>query len=707
MNWRSKMNRKLILRVAFFLVFFLLGMLIPAAGAQPVRAQQAAQTTCLITPIQEKAYPLVQVNFRVIDSLQYVVPNLNVAQVRVSENNKPVNAFSLTANQNGVGINLYFVIDQGNRTDQRVVKDTIKRFAEKFMLNGVDRVTIFTTSGQGLYLPATSSVPALQAAIDGLPNNGVVRDPLSIHRAIAAAISRIRGENPTCMRSSQMVVISGKDVVYTPGSSAIGAVANDARSLGMPVHVVRVPQSANPTVIQEDAGLKELASEANGIYEEAFFGGANEFTALDQDLFQKLSAQRFSYMVEFRSSDGSPGDHQVSVLTLGATANTPGSSARYSIKLQDPVVTITSPNSGLSIDRTSQVNTTRFDTDTIPVSFAVTWSDGLTRRITQAVLSITSPSGTVTQNATSTVPGESVPLSFNWDLRSLVQPGANAVTLKVQVTDELGRTGTSKEIGVVVNVIIIAPPPTAASPTEPAATAAPVVVSPIINQIDYTLPLLLLIGGAILAVIIVALIAIFTVRRFVAAAKAKEETPEPVENPTMLMGEQGGKMILASLEMVTGPYDLRDQKIPIYDELVSIGRSARCTIQLNLRGDSSVGREHCTLMKLDKGWAVSPLVSTHGETFLNGAHLKRGDLYPIKTSDTIQLGMTGYNHVVMVFTDEREVGAMETMLPEIASPGAGVKLGDVTPSAGIGKGAQAQDPARDRVRKAQILPKKE
>ena len=98
---------------------------------------------------------------------------------------------------------------------------------------------------------------------------------------------------------------------------------------------------------------------------------------------------------------------------------------------------------------------------------------------------------------------------------------------------------------------------------------------------------------------------------------------------------------MASLFVIQG----RDQgkRFELDRPMLSIGRDASCTVQLN---DTEVSRKHSELRISDESAAITDLSSSNG-TFLNG---KRIDQAPLTSGDRIQLGRT-----LMIYTESPSV----------------------------------------------------
>ena len=339
------------------LALLVFGIMASAFLSAPVQAQTSSQTVgnvCIVSAPVDKEFPQVQVEFRALDSSNHAVQSLARAGVKITENNKDIPPTTeLVKNSNGVGLNLFFVVDQGNRTNQDLVKSIMMRYGNAFMADGLDNAAIITdltlpapsfhtyqdkTSSQARFVNASSQFPIYES-----------KTPLSSISTLREAISQIRSLNGGCGKPSAIILLTGEIVELYRDPNVVSTVIADATSLGVPIHVVHIPGPLG-TFAGDDV-LKQLASGTKGIYTQAKIATTQNYTGIDQELFQKLVADRVTYTAQFRSSDGSAGDHTISIQGIGQTIATPAGSTRFTVKISPPKVTITSPNDGFGINQ--------------------------------------------------------------------------------------------------------------------------------------------------------------------------------------------------------------------------------------------------------------------------------------------------------------------------------------------------------------------
>ena len=235
-----------------------------------------------------------------------------------------------------------------------------------------------------------------------------------------------------------------------------------------------------------------------------------------------------------------------------------------------------------------------WDIDTQKVEFAVEFPDKIARNLKSTDLKVSNSSGT--QTVMSITPGNGSNFQMDWDLKEIKNNGVNPFILQVWVTDELGLVSQSDPVNVQVNVMIPTPPPPTIG----------------IGSTGSVIPWALIVGGGGLAIIIVSIIAVAAVKK--ASKKGQEAIPsddQVTQTPT-----SDGAGPLANILVLAGPLELRNQKIPINMPMVTLGRGTRADIQFKVGDHASVSREHVTLTKSDRGWSISPIVASKGETLL-------------------------------------------------------------------------------------------
>lgn len=597
-------------------------------------AQSQSDTTkfCMIGPQSVDTFPEMQFSFRAFDTSTYEVPqNLLASEISVIDNGKAVNPRALS--QFGdLGINIVFVIDQGNRTDIKVTKAILERFTSKYMVDGLDQVSILTTlinnkrSNAWTLLNTTNSVTDAQSAISEISDkqNDVY---IGIDDTLREAINKVQAANLDCKTPSMVVVIMGPDEIS--GTQTIQNSISNARSIGVPIHVLHVERNG----FQSEATYRKLASESGGLYFQVPRQVPDEYTVIDQSVFNFLKLQRTRYEAALRLPDGAS-EHVVSINFAGMSVQTQENTTRFNVALDNPVVSILTPTNGYELSRTAQQKIETgfvYDIDSQLVQFEVQWRDFKPRQLTSAELIVTTSAGPVT---VSTFNPLSTPLlEFNWDIREFIKEGQNDATLQVRVIDEYGYEGISEPVQVrILNVI----------PQE--LTEVMIVENPVTKYMVYGLLLVVL--------ILLILLGVFwrKLNTFMKSGAIGQMVAKV--RKTIVGGSR--KNPLAVLVILEGPQKLINEELKVFTESVILGRDpTQADFTFYADSNSSVSGKHAKLEKSNGQWHLHGISMSGNETFLDDQPIPNFQAISIHNGQRIRMGYPGQQPVELEF---REVG---------------------------------------------------
>lgn len=597
-----------------------------------VNAQSGNETTnlCMIGPRSVDTFPEMQIAFRAYDTRTYQVPqNILASDVVVVDNSKPVTPKSL-GQVSDLGLNIIFVVDQGNRTDSKISKAIIQRFASNYMVDGLDQISIFTTltdtkrTNAWVLLDTTSSVTDVQAAVGEMAENPT-RDYLPIDDALREAIGKFQGANLDCKTPSMIVMIMGQDEIS--GTQTIQSAISNALSISIPVHVLHVEKNG----FQSETSYRKLASETGGIYFQIPKKLPENFTILDQPIFNLIKQQRTRYEASLRLPDGSS-EHVVSINWAGMVVQTSENTTRFNVALESPIVNILTPTNGFELSRTAQQKIETgfvYNIDSQIVQFEVEWQDNKPRKLSSAELIVTTSAGPVVAGTFN--PSNTPLLEFNWDLRDFIQEGQNDATLQVHVVDEYGYEGNSNPVQVrILNII----------PAE--LTEVMVVENPVTRFMVYGLLVVVL---SLLVLLIVFWRKLNTFMKSGAIGQMVAKVRK-----TIVGGAR--KNPLAVLVVIDGPQRLLNKELKVFTESATIGRDpTQADFTFYADSNSSISGLHAKLERSNGQWRLVGISKSGNETFLDDQPIPNFQPHIIHSGQRIRMGYDGQQPVELEFRE--------------------------------------------------------
>ncbi len=615
--------------IVIVMIFAVISSFLFFPDSVAAQSEENSTNLCVLQPSSLANFPELQISFRAYDAKTFSVPqNLLSDQIMFVDNGQEVAPRTLSAKKD-LGLNMIFVVDQGNRTNSTTMKAVIQRFVDRYMIDGLDRVTIFSSvadshrSNPWLYLKTTSAKSDVQLAVADMKELSVWA---TAYTPYTEAISMIRADNLSCKMPTMIVMLMGKEEIDT---QQIKFVVGEAISAGVPVHVVNIEKD---TLGNQDE-YRKIAKETGGIYQEVARKLPQEFTVLDQPFFNVLIDQRTRYEAAFRSPTGAL-EHVLSVNWIGTKVETELNTTRFSISLSSPILSISTPVEGLDLKRTALRNSETgyiYDVDAQLVQFQVSWSDNKPRKIKVAELILTTSSGT---NTVATMnPSDGQNLEFMWDLRDFKLGGQNDVSIQVRVVDEYGFEGLSNPINMrVTNVIPL--------------------------NADNVILKYAVYGLGVIVVILLILVIIFwrKVNTFISSG-AIGKIVENVRKT--IVGAK--KKTLAILVVLEGPQRLIGKELKVQTESVTLGRDPN-EVDFTFYADSnsSISRMHSRVERSNGQWRLVGISKSGNETFLDDEAIPNFEPRPIHTGQRIRMGYEGQQPVELEF---REVNGSSSETP--------------------------------------------
>lgn len=589
-------------------------MIVMAFGSSlPVTAQAArAFKVCVVEEPITTNFPDVTLEFLALDDNFRNMTALQLADIEIKEEGILYPITSVDPNPDGTGLNLYFVIDRGNRTDQATVKAVMARFASKFMVDGLDRVSIvsseFEDDTQMRLFGPSSNTANLSNAVTSISSSSV-GDALEPVAAFKAALNNIRDDAFGCSRPNVIVAITGEDI-FSDSNDFVPVIA-DAQDTNTRIFVVNTLNKSSG----DAADYEKAALDTKGLYlplRNTFMDASSD---LDATLFAGLTNARYTYTATYRSASAMEGTRNLSVVIGGTETAAESAGASYSVALQAPLVTITNPIQGAPpIVRNGQKKLDSgevvYDKNDQLIEWQITWPDNLPRNLE----SITIVMKTVTGEETiATFSGDTnTAVSHSWDLRSITPEGDNPRDLRIIVEDELGMKTSSEVVAVMVTNI------------------KPEDVIPAVFQWQFYA-----LYGFLGLLLILFLIFFKKIKRAFAAGGAISGAIENVRK-TIVGGRGHRRNPIAKLEVLRPTQETKS----IFAESVKLGRDPNVSDYtfFSLNSECSVSGEHAHLVKKRDGWVIIGVSASKSPVFVDGKQITLHEEVPLKHGQVVELG---------------------------------------------------------------------
>jgi hypothetical protein len=422
------------------LALFIVCLLLMSSFVLPVFAQ-GTLSNLKLSPFDISDFPNVKTSLQAIGSDNEPITDLTNQSISVTEDGQPVQ-FSIAPY--AAGIKVDFLIDAGPGLnsigatgDKRIneMKAVIKSFISQMNISDSVMISALDGNQTNVINDFSSSSTDLQNALDNYQYSASQYS--SGYDGILNALSMLNKQKDG---KKQFIVFlssgiqEGHDNTYQTIISQLTGTDHPT------IHTLLFRKG------DEDVwspNLQELANLGGGIYSQY---NSNLVT---DSLYQSMGLWRNQYLITYRSTSNSVGNRQVVITTLSNNIQTTGT---YEISLQPASVIIQDPvASSVLIRRPSTTNQSQSDTETdvSQVKVNIQWPDGHPRNITSVQLLAGNQSvGTLTNPSLDSTGQLEIP----WDLRAFTKLGQNPISLQVQVTDEIGITGSSSSIPLIVLV---------------------------------------------------------------------------------------------------------------------------------------------------------------------------------------------------------------------------------------------------------------
>jgi hypothetical protein len=616
------------------------------SGSLWAPSPSAAQgtTTYFVTKVDSSQFPDITFTLRALDINNNALTNLNNTSFTVYENGKAVPNITVTP-RSDAPLSIIYVIDEGTYSNYfyfgydnlRAAISTLIT-SHGFFVDGHDSVEVLArrnkNGDQTVELQHTTTkgtdLTDFVSNYSFPRSNDVTKGLLGVSDALKAmtTLVPVAGTQPSAIVFLTRYI---EDPSRNTATTAAQQIGTSARNQFVPVYVLQ-------TDTTNDAPLRALASGSNGLYVAL---DRNNVVSSVSTVYQTINAQRAYYTVTYRSQAGLSGKREVTIDS--ANAPTTGVAGSYSVDVTPPQLQIIQPVAGNTIQRVAKLTASgvyAFDTTSTKVTASVTWPAGVKPRALQAAELLVN--GNVASRVRPTAGATTV--DFDWDLSGITKAGTNAISLQVQVTDELSVTASTQST---VNVEVVPPPTPTVAPT-------PVPTQPGDGGLLQQYGLYAGLGIVCLAALFFALVLIVILlmrRREPSGARGGSSYVAP---STMIVGAIGSGSGQGSLAVLEGPPGVAGEVYTLSKPVTVIGRNpSRCDIVFYPNQESSMSRVHCSIRQDGKFFSLIDNNSSNG-TAINGTRIKPNDPVQLRDGDEIVMGEMAKLGVKLRFSQRAE-----------------------------------------------------
>jgi hypothetical protein len=431
----------------------------------------------------------------------------------------------------------------------------------------------------------------------------------ALYAMLIDAMARMKDAPGYEQRARFLLVLS--DGVDKTSVEQIEDVINRAHALDVTVLAIKIGAEG----AGEARTLSRIARMTGGAY--VAYSGIESL----EPVYRLIRAQRQQYELEYRSAITQSGKHTLEVGLESEGQEVRGGATEVGIVVQAPEVRITAPPSGTVYERigdTWDADPKLLEPRSEAVTYEVHWPDGYPRAVRQVSYVVDG----VYQGETD-ADGTLV-----WSFAEL---GAGTHSLQLEVTDELGLTGRSNPLQVVVSIQLPPPP-------EPSLPPAMEVV-----QERFTTLSLFSIASLALAGVAILVAAYVLIRRpqvVQEVASAFGNVVREATQPFRRDRRRSSTTARASLVQIMND-GTRGTPIPLNAQVLLLGRDpTRCHIVF---AHNTVSRLHARIVEVEDGvFTINDEGSTSG-TYVNDAQVVAGGTR-LSPGDRIELG-----HVQLTF----------------------------------------------------------
>jgi len=604
-------SRKLILVITFLLLISSYTFTFPASA-------QSSLKELRITGVETSGFPEINISLQALDTFNLPLSGLTSTHINVAENGQEM-TFSMEPLS--TGIRAVFIIDAGIGLDSSGATGNsryseMKQAIKDFLVNmsPSDSIMVLVQDGDKVNVISqfSSSATDIQEGIDKYRYNALQGSSgyLAILEAVARLNDQTDGKKPFIVFFS-----SGIQNLTQEDFDTLNSQLSD---LNHPiVHTVLFRASDD----KQGRRLKDIADLSGGLYDRY------SSPEVIERIYTSIIIWRNQYLITYRSPSSSTGNREVVITT---SLNNIPTTKTYNISLQSPQVTIQNPLANSTVIQKPGATTesqTGSETDFAPLKVKIDWPDEHPRKITSILIMVNNQTQGSVANPTLDNSGFA---EIPWDLRTYTQVGQNPVSIQVQVTDELGMTGASASIPVIVLV------------QPDACNGIPDILCPaVILFLPYS-------NFLALGIALIALALVIVFRRQIASVGGPmiERVGDFVTRVTKRRTVSTPKAYLEALEGV----EVGRRIFEIFGT-TPIGRSRRHA-ELIFHGtdeNSPISRLHCTILDEDGTLSIRDEDSQWG-TYLNEKKLESLESLELHDNDIIELANVERGGVKIRFT---------------------------------------------------------
>ncbi|MBN1318502.1 MAG: VWA domain-containing protein, partial [Anaerolineales bacterium] len=444
-------------RISYYILFFLSTLLL-FMGVSLVFAQDSPADV-KITWVDTSQFPQIQVYLVATSTNSNRYAGLFVDALEFFEDGSQRSP-SMYDSPRGTSVTFLVDADQFAEAQWNDIRQAIEEYVdlnENWMDEDYDRTSVIVATDIGEeYMPLVEETSYRNDVFNAfITSTGAYYTPSFKQRTplndlIKYTLDSMPGETSRPGMYRALVLFSGGDAGASQTTpEGVIALANE---MGVPIFTIQIGQNPGG-----ELSMQQLANNTGG-----------QHYVLDVEgtlipLWQVLSSHRQQYVISYQTQIVSSGSHNVKVQVTDSVQD----SANFDITILSPEVEITFPESDAIILRTppeSSENPADFEPKTQSIKYHWSWPDGLERKVTTIQLRV---NGAFQEQLDLTTSDDR---SLVWDISNIP---AGPYSLRVDVIDELGLTGSSLEIPVIIEFDIEKPTP------EPTATVTPTPRPPI------------------------------------------------------------------------------------------------------------------------------------------------------------------------------------------------------------------------------------
>lgn len=601
---------------------------------QEVAAQTPINNTiCLLEEPDSTEFPDVSLVFRAADMNYQAMRNLTRDDMVIQENDQEYTPSRLSYDPNGLGLDLYFIMDRGMYMDVATAKAMINRYLESYGVDGVDRITILIPSIDTTHtlIKHSTSFDAVETRVNNYSTRNHTAN-LRILQAIQTALDIIRGETQQCRRPSSIIVMGATD--RWSSDNPQDSIISTAINFRTPIHFMHYAASKD-----KNGGIyKTIAEATKGSYVAIDKPLGKDAGDLDDAIFKPISGMRGSFSVTYRSLSGASGKRDLALMFADTPASSDTQRGTFTVDLKAPKVTIVSPVEGSDVLRTATVFADPkfiYDKDVVPIEFKIEWPDGFERVPSKIRVIGTTSVGEQTIQEIEESEYTRSNYTLSWNVDALTAEGSNPFGVRVEVVDELGLQSTTTPSHFTVTNLI-------------SEAVGKQTTEEIQQNLKLTQYFVYVLAGII--ALLIALVVIFR-KKIAQAFSSTGKIGQAIETvrKTIVGGTGRRKNPIARLEVVRPTVEVKS----IFTESVKLGRDPNISDYTfySLNSDCSVSGEHAQLVKKRDGWRIIAVSHSGSPVFVDEQRIPMHQEIPLHTGQLIELGYQDLGSALFRFVE--------------------------------------------------------